>query len=160
MKRREAVQRLGMSLGAMVALPSWAHSWSKEQFNGLEISNEELLGSIVETIIPETETPGAKTVGAHLYIARMVKDCYSSEVQNQFQAGLKSLEKLGFVSKSAGEREQLLQALENSSKEREKEFFAFLKNHTLRSYMSSEFYLNTYKNYNMAPGFYHGCVPV
>ncbi|AWW00371.1 gluconate 2-dehydrogenase subunit 3 family protein [Arcticibacterium luteifluviistationis] len=167
MERRKAIQTLGLGLGTLVALPAWAKSWNRESFEGVRFENEEILSALVECIIPESDTPGAKGTGAHLYLERMVNDCYGSDVKKMFLAGLEKLEKRSiqkhnkaFSELDLEKRTAVFAAMQNSSEMADKRFFSFVKNLSVRAYTHSEYYLTNFRNYVMAPGYYHGCVPV
>ena len=49
---------------------------------------------MVETIIPATDTPGAKALNVHQFIQKMVADCYAKTAQETLQKGLDSLDGL------------------------------------------------------------------
>lgn len=166
MKRRKAIQSLGLGF-SILALPSWANAWSKASFEEVKFENEVTLSALVECIIPESETPGARSVGAHLYIERMVNDCYGTDVKKMYVAGLEKLDKLSsqkynkaFSEIDLEKRTVVFARMENASEMVDKRFFSFAKNLTVRAYTNSEYYLTTYRNYVMAPGYFHGCVPV
>lgn len=166
MNRRSALKNLSLALGT-TALPSWAYQWNQESFTAMQGPNTAVLGAIVNAIIPETDSPGAKTIGAHLYIERMVKDCMSQQDQQAFQHGLQKLAssalknyQKAFPQLSSQEQINLLTSFQNSTLPEENQFFKRLKGLTVASYTSSEYFLTQHRNYTMAPGFYHGCVPV
>lgn len=166
MNRRSALKNLSMVLGTN-ALPSWAYQWNTQSFTAAQGPNTELLGAVVNAIIPETDSPGAKTIGAHLYIERMVKDCMSKEDQQAFQNGLQKLvssalknHQKTFQQLSSQDQINLLTGLQNSSMPEDNQFFKRIKGLTIASYTSSEYFLTQHRNYTIAPGFYHGCVPV
>ncbi|WP_341225750.1 gluconate 2-dehydrogenase subunit 3 family protein [uncultured Arcticibacterium sp.] len=167
MERRKAIQTLGLGFSTLLALPSWVNSWSKASFAESNFENEVTLAALVECIIPESETPGAKAVGAHLYLERMVNGCYGTDVKKMFLAGLEKLEKRSsqkynkaFSELDLEKRTAVLASMKNASEVSDKRFFSFVKNLTVRAYTHSEYYLTTYRNYVMAPGYFHGCVPV
>ncbi len=61
MQRRTALKSLSVSLGGLVSMPAWATSWTPDSIGNdksLSASDEAILAEIVETIIPETKTPG------------------------------------------------------------------------------------------------------
>ena len=91
MERRTAVKKIGLGISTFLALPSWANGWNKNQFEGESVGDLDLLGALVECIIPESDSPGALSIGAHLYINRMIKDCYDQEVQSLVNKGLENL---------------------------------------------------------------------
>jgi hypothetical protein len=162
MERRNVIKSLGIGLLGLGTLPSWANNWNSDSFENLTFANSEVFIKIVDCLIPETNTPGAKSVGAHLYIEKVIEDCYSEEIQNEVKQTLEILNKEA-VAKHQKSFEKLdnLQAvdiLKNSNSN--KKTVEFLKNLTIRSYTSSEYYLTNHKNYQMAPAYFHGCVEI
>ena len=167
MERRAAIKNVGLSIGSLLTIPAWANNWNKNDFKEESALDLSLLGALVECIIPESDSPGAKSIGAHLYINRMLSDCYNIDIQSMFSNGLMALGKDAeskFNSKFADlkltDRINVFSFLETSSNKDEKRFFLFVKNLTIRAYTSSEYYLKNYRDYEMAPGYFHGCVPV
>lgn len=162
MERRNVIKSLGIGFLGLGQLPSWANNWNSDGFERLEFENSEIFSKIVDCLIPETNTPGAKSVGAHLYVEKVIKDCYSEQIQNEVKQTLENLNKEA-VAKHQKSFEKLdnLQAVDllknNTSNKKTVEF---LKNLTIRSYTSSEFYLTNHKNYQMAPAYFHGCVEI
>lgn len=80
------------------------------------------LDEVAETILPETQTPGARAAAVGGFIALMVTDTYSPEEQRHFMTGMTTLEAAcverygrGFVDASAEQRLELLTRLDNSS---------------------------------------------
>ena len=62
-------------------------------FNIKELEGKrQLLAELVDTIIPTTDTPGAKEAGVHDYIIRVIKDCSSLAEQRHFLKGIVKLE--------------------------------------------------------------------
>lgn len=47
------------------------------------------MAELCETILPATDTPGAKDLSAHLFVLKMIDDCYKKDHQQQFSNGLK-----------------------------------------------------------------------
>ena len=166
MNRRSALKNLSLVLGT-TALPDWAYQWNQQTIPAYQGPNTELLGSIVNAIIPETDSPGAKSIGAHLYIERMVKDCMAAEEQQAFQKGVLQINTLAnknyqksFDQLGSKEQVSILTSLQSSSVPEESQFFKRLKGLTLASYVNSEYFLTKHRNYTIAKGFFHGFVPV
>lgn len=152
-----------MALTAM-SLPQWAQAWKKDE---IRLEADALLAALVNAIIPETDTPGAKTVGAHLFIQRMVKDCFESKDAEAFQQGLLSIEghSLGLFQKpfqdlSMEQQVKLLKNLSARGSAEDKTMVQILKRMSIQAYTNSEYFLTKHRNYTIAPGYYHGCVPV
>ena len=168
MKRRAAMKSLGVALGGLVALPAWANSWTPDSIGNsslLALNDEILLAEIVETFIPETNTPGAKSLKIQQFVQRMIQDCYDDTAKNTFTQGLLKTDELAlkannkpFVQCNAKQRSDLLLQMGNDTAT--KPFIGLVKNLTIRGYTNSEYYLVNIAKYNIAPGFYNGCVPV
>ena len=170
MKRRAAVKNLSIAVAGLVTLPAWANGWntaSLGQVTTLPLADEDLLAEIVETIIPETDTPGAKTLKVHQFAQRMIRDCYGEIAQANLQQGLITINEIAkgafqkqFINLDAGQRTAVLMHMQQSDDAAAKGFVKMVKGLTIQGYMNSEFVLMNLMDYKMAPGFYHGCVPV
>lgn len=82
-----------------------------------------LLDEIAETIIPKTDTPGAKAAKVGRFMEVMVRDCYTKAQQDAFVDGLKNFPSLclaqyqkSFFSMSAKQRHEMLVRLEKEAK--------------------------------------------
>ncbi|MDX2070059.1 MAG: gluconate 2-dehydrogenase subunit 3 family protein [Haliscomenobacter sp.] len=168
MKRRAAMKSLGVALGGLVALPAWANNWTPESVGSAHFSaaaDEALLAEIVETFIPETNTPGAKSLKVQQFVQRMIQDCYDDKAKATFQQGLTQTDTLAqqtysktFVQCDGKQRIELLKKMSNDASS--KAFIGLVKNLTIRGYTNSEYYLVNIAKFTLVPGFYHGCVPV
>ncbi|GEO03568.1 hypothetical protein AAE02nite_12320 [Adhaeribacter aerolatus] len=175
MKRRTALKSLALVLGGTLSLPAWANAWNADTLSGnlnqlVSPDQQALLAEIVETIIPATNTPGAKDLGVHRFILTMLADCYEKSAQNRFVEGLTELDETvkahygkSFVTCSPAQRLEILKAREEAAKilPPEKEpFFPFLKNITIQGYLNSEYVMREVYKYELVPGRYNGCFPV
>ncbi|HEY1055018.1 MAG TPA: gluconate 2-dehydrogenase subunit 3 family protein, partial [Emticicia sp.] len=112
-------------------------------------------------------TPGAKSLKVHQFAMRMINDCYGEAQQKIFKDGLKKTEELAqqtyqksFVACDATQKKDLINKMLDSSDNTSKQFSNMIKRLTIQGYTNSEFYMTNVLKFNMAPGFYHGCVPV
>ncbi len=169
MQRRVALKNMAAAIGLM-SLPAWTNGWSKAAVaaspSALSPSQDALLAEIVETIIPTTDTKGAKELGIHQFVQKMVADCFEKKVQESLVKGVDTLEETAkknhgksFAALDKAGRTELLKNLEAASGEG-KEFFSLVKGLTIRGYMTSEYVMTNLTHYEMIPGRYHGCVPV
>ena len=133
-------------------------------------SQEKMLAQLTESIIPKTANfIGAKDLKAHEFVLTMVDDCTSPEDQQKFMEGLKQFEETckkkydgSFVKCSAGQRKELLQAIESKKDVPEEvlKFYGTVKRYTVQSFTSSKEYMTGIRKYNMIPGSnFKGCVP-
>ena len=170
MQRRSALKNLAITVGGLVSLPAWASGWTPNTIghvSGIALDDETLLGEIVETFIPETATPGAKSLKVHQFVMRMVRDCYDKPAQDTLQQGFLLTETTAqeafgqtFAACDATRRMEVLSKLATSADPIGKAFVDLTKRLTIQGYTNSEYYLLNVAKFNMVPGFYHGCVPV
>ncbi len=191
MDRREAIKRTSLILGYAVSTPVMAAMLkgckAKAELNYKPVFFSEdqarLVGEIAETIIPKTDTPGAKDVGVPGFIDSMIREVYSKPDQESFIKGLMEFdveaknqydhpfidctpeEQLAFVkaqnekalSKSSGGSSEGWWAAGGGS---DKPFILKIKELTLLGFFTSEPGATKVLQYNQVPGPYKGCVPL
>lgn len=170
MQRRSAIKNVALAFGGLMSLPAWASGWTPDSIGAISTllpTEEDLLAEIVETIIPETTTPGAKSLKVHQFAMRMIQDCYGEPAQTRLKEGLaltNDTAKQGyskdFVDCDPAQRLDTLTKLTNLPDPAGKQFLDMVKNLTIQGYTNSEYYMVNQLKFNMAPGFYHGCVPI
>ena len=170
MQRRSAVKNIALSIGASIVLPSWANAWNKDSFHNNQYTvspNENILAEMVETIIPKTNTSGAKELSVHQFVALMVKDCYDKNTQAVYEKGFDLVDKnaknafsKSFLECDTKQRLEVLDKMSKSENSDEKNFVQLVKRLTIQGYLSSEYVMTNLKVYEYAPARYHGCVPV
>ena len=160
-----------MASGGLVALPAWAEDWQvgdlNINFSTFSASDQELLASVVDTIIPAGNSIGASSVGVDKFLQKLIDDCYEKEVGENVKAQLKALEATSqgafgksFAQCDQEQREGLLMKLSVSEHESEKEFFKLMKSETIRGFNTSREVMLNYQHYKIVPGHYYGCVDV
>ncbi|MGV3640948.1 MAG: gluconate 2-dehydrogenase subunit 3 family protein [Adhaeribacter sp.] len=175
MKRRTALRSLALLVGGTMALPAWASNWDAAALAPLPLSLADagqtaLLGELVETIIPASDTPGARELGVHLYILTMLADCYDKPAQARFRKGLQELDQLvktgygkPFGDCPPAQRLEILQGREAAARllpPEQEAFFPFLKSMTIQGYLNSAYVMRDVYRYELVPARFHGCVPV
>ena len=172
--RRSLLKNLLIVTGGVLVLPACVQdnkSKSGILLKNMEVSaNEEaLLAEISETILPATDTPGAKDLYAHLFALKMIDDLSKKEDQQQFLRGLREIDGLSkkrfntpFAKATPEQRETLLKAIDTDAQMGEdvKAFYKKLKGLTVQAYVTSKFYLTEVQPYKLSPGFFKGCEPV
>lgn len=95
-------------------------------WNGFSAADVSLLNEIAESIIPATDTPGAKATDVGAFITIAVTECYEPQYQSAFVAGLQAVESTcleqygrSFQEVSAAERTALLSEIDGERKWRE-----------------------------------------
>jgi hypothetical protein len=171
MKRREVFSNLVLGALGVMALPAWANGWSganiKKDALGLSAAETNLLEDLTDTIIPETQTPGAKTLEIAKFVKLMVADVFSPEDRKRFTDSLSKVEEvskllygINYGECSTAQKLHLLQGLNLSSDKDQKWFFNTTKRLSVQAYTSSEYFLTNIAKFEFAPGRYLGCVPV
>lgn len=161
---------MALAVGGMLVLPgceNWTTKSVTLQDSFLSLEEDELLAEIVGTIIPATDTPGAKELQVHKFVQKMLEDCFEKEVQQKVVNGLGKIEKMAdksygkpFKECAPEQKEALLRALEQGDYTVARDYYTVLKKLTIQGYLTSEYVMTNHSNYKMTPGFFHGCVPV
>jgi len=148
----------------MIGMPKLAYSYvsppeANNDFSTVEVA---LLDEIAETIIPRTDTPGAKDAACGLCMAQVVTDCYSPEEQAQFRNGLAALNERTsdrFMEMMPEERAALFRTLHPELKAPETEgtsprpyYFTMIKQLTLWTFFSFEVGAKQVLRYVAIPG--------
>lgn len=173
MDRRSSIKTLIIISAGTALLPSCLQNDEKSSVSYKKIKinrkEENLISEIGETIIPKTNTPGAKDLSAHLFALMMIDDCYEPGKQNQFEKGLKEFDEFSkkrfdktFVKCTSPERLELLKSIEDKKDVPANVTFFYntIKSLTLLAYTSSQYYLTKVHEYKLVPGKFYGCVPV
>lgn len=171
--RRIALKNLLIVAAGTALLPSCMQDDKKSSINlkHLQLSrdHEKALAALTETIIPTTDTPGAKDISAHLFVLLMVDDCYAREEQEAFMQGFDAFLKQvqtkynkPFEDCDQAQKETFLTALEKDQEDNQPvhSFYKSAKGLTVFGYTTSQYYLTKVKGYNIIPGKYQGAVPV
>lgn len=174
MKRRSAIRSLVIIAGGITLFPSCLGEQEKVSGDArVDITgdDEALLAEIVGTIIPKTDSPGAKELNVHLFVLKMLKDCYEQDVQQNFIKGLRSLETAikkqyghSFAECTAAQRQKILLKIENNEGESPEEVYGFYdltKKKTIQGYLSSKYVMTNIIPYEFVPSHeYNGYVQV
>lgn len=172
--RRTALKQFLIIAGGVTLIPSCMQrdrATASVPLRHLKISatEEQLLAELAETIIPATDTPGAKDLYLHQFALTMVDDCHTKEDRSAFEKGMKAFDdfarkelKAPFTQLPAGKRAELLQRIEDKKDipEDVAAFYNTLKGLTIQGYLTSQHYLTKVQVYELVPGRYRGCVPV
>ena len=183
--RREAILRVSAMLGGVALVGQSAmlagcaagtannarSTVSNSLFSDADVV---LLDDIADTILPETDTPGARAAGVGPFIAMMVADTYYESDQQIFRRGLQTLQtkSLGmngahFQVVAPAQRLRLLQDLdaeqhlfmETQSAEAPAHYFRMIKELTLLGYFTSEIGCTQALRYMETPGRFDPCAP-
>ena len=175
--RREALRRAAVLLGGVLSAPTIAgvlagcDSRSADgKWRALTSDQGELVATIAEHIIPETDTPGARAAGVHLFIDKMLAGHYPAEDRERVLGGLEELDATAerecgraFIRCSAGEQRAMLARIDQEAfapDRRELLWFRTIKELTVVGYYTSEIGATQELRHVAVPGRFDGCVPL
>ena len=181
MNRREAIRNVALLLGTAISASTLSalegcNPKGPENYALTAPETRSLLAEIAETIIPKTDTPGAKEAKVEDFIVTMLNDCYKTTDQQVVLDGLKKIDaasekqyKKPFIDISAEEKTALLTEIDKervayNKRDNKKEgdpthYFQVLKELTLLGYFTSEAGATKALRYVPVPGKFEGCIP-
>lgn len=167
MERRAAIKQLVIVAGGLALLPSCLRDKGKASIQlaniDIDAAGEDLLAEIVETLIPETDTPGAKTLNLHLFVLKMVDDCHDETDQSSFVTGLKqwdtAMRKIAesrFSESNEAQRTVFLESIAKDDQHSLAGFYQIVKRRTIQGYLNSEYVMKNQLVYELVPARYNG----
>jgi Gluconate 2-dehydrogenase subunit 3 len=181
MKRRKAIGSMLLA-GTVTTLGVGGYEWyflAKTPDKNYILSKQPLLEELAETIIPATDTPGAKEAGAVRFMIPFLNECTDKRTLNKFVKGLQDLENYTsstyhktFFDCSEMERHQVLHYFDQKSTPTHSlfekvrnyvtgyPFFATLKKYTVYGYCISEKGATQGLRYLAVPGKFLACIPL
>jgi hypothetical protein len=138
---------------------SLLHFFTPEQFA--------LVGLLVDTILPRTDSPSATDVKVHITLDSMLGQVFDSTYQTTFKTNWLALEKyLGqqeFLKLSPTDQVETLKSLELSQSDdatNAKKALVEFKQQVIAYYLTTEEIGEKFLNYLPIPGFYKPCISV
>ena len=181
MKRREALKNVSLFISGTLAIPTGSillnscSNPSKElEWNPKYLNNEEafFLSELANTIIPNTEFPGALAVGVPLEIEAYVFNVLEEKNISKFRDGLKKLNDFlnnnssksskPFFESNLLEKTKMLNSIQKNENSEIRIIYMSLKSSVITSYFNSEIGATKVLKYNgpsVVLGSYKGCVP-
>jgi len=175
MDRRELLRMIAIATGGVVIGGDFLLSGCKnpETKTALTFSDNDIafLNEVAETVLPQTNSAGAKAANAGTYMSVWVNDCYTTDEQQIFHKGITALDEASkkmngksFMESTAEERTKLLIAIDNEKKEYYKtkkaeepdHYFQQMKQLAIAGYFCSEKGRKEALRYTPVPGKYIG----
>ncbi|MBK1439213.1 gluconate 2-dehydrogenase subunit 3 family protein [Parapedobacter sp. ISTM3] len=181
MTRRRALYLIMVLVGVITAYPllKWVIYTSRKPDLGKLNAMRPLISELVETIIPATDSPGAKEAGVADFVIGKVIFYLDRREQNFFIDGLGDIEQLSrkgygqsFMNCTMDQRVKILECLEDQQlflhpllmKVKRKlfgfSFISYLKAYTVEGYCTSLLGATRCLNYQATPQSYQPCVPL
>jgi len=192
MQRREALKLL-LACGGISALPTdllgffhAAYPAPGYTLRTLNPHQNDTVVAMIDQIIPETDTPGAKGARVNEFIDLILTEWAFDDERKSFLDGLAGIDKRSnelfgknFVDASPAQQFTLLSAMDDSlprgrvrrgragntvpedrDKQLKGEFFKVFKNITVHGYYTSEIGFKQELKLEIIPGAQHGCMPL
>ena len=178
--RRNAIARVSAMLGGIALvggsslLTGCASTSALRGTGSFTQTDIEFLDEVADTILPETDTPGAKTAGVGSFMAAMATDAYDANEQSVFRDGMQTLNMeceqahgSAFMAASATQRLSLLERLDREQYDyintrqpgSPTHYFRMMKELALLGYFTSEIGYTQAMRYTETPGRFEPCVP-
>ena len=173
MDRRTVIKDLCFITAGTILLPSCLHQDEKVVLQlknfSLNDKQEKTVNSVIDTLIPKTDTPGALDLKVDAFALKMVDECQSKKDQQSFVTGIDDLNDLSkknygslFTECSLQQRKTLLSSID-SRKDFPVTLIAFykiIKERTIQGYTTSHYFLTNQSVYELVPGRYNGYFPL
>jgi hypothetical protein len=180
MNRRKAIKLILLGSASVTSLISYKWLDRIKITDVAYLSDKQsLIAELAETIIPQTDTPGAKAVNVETFIIRMLTDCTDARSLSNFIIGLQELEeysilhhKRSFVFCTAAQKEAILKEFENraqpyrgllgkiENKILGRPFFHLLKSYTVIGFCTSRLGATQALHYESVPGRFENVGPI
>jgi hypothetical protein len=192
MQRRQALKLL-LAGGGLSAFPTdlfaffqGAHPASGYALRTLSPHQNDTVVAMIDLIIPETDTPGAKGARVNEFIDVILTEWANDDERRNFLEGLAGVDKQSnelfgknFFDASPQQQVTLLRAMDESvaarrvrrmrhgntipedrDKQLQGDFFTVFKGITVHGYYTSEVGFHRELKLEVIPGAHHGCVPL
>ena len=181
MNRKKAILSIFVAGGGIVAAWSgykWVHMNRVPDLSYLD-NHKTMIADLAETIIPRTDSPGAKDALVHESIIGMIKNGSDRKTQNSFIDGLKDVEAYtgsnyskSFSHLGTAEQQTVVKHFQLKGKNYSglagkvknkvlgKSFFTILKEYTTIAYCTSKPGATQGMAYEFIPGRYVPCMPL
>lgn len=189
MNRRDALKNTLLAMGCTITVPSLISIFNScsgntsSSFKPLFLSAEQaaVIAELAETILPKTQTPGAKDLNIDRFIDKMLHQVFSPDKQQLFVTGLNEFEKQSkelngktFLDSSPEQRAKLLTKLEQETEKTPPSvwginlkkdagplpFYRQAKSLTLLGYFTSQEIGKKILVYDPVPGPFAGDIPL
>ncbi|MBD3897414.1 gluconate 2-dehydrogenase subunit 3 family protein [Halomonas sp. ML-15] len=173
MHRRELLKMISVATGtALIGGHSLlAFSALDESEHDFTAQDVQRLDELAETILPRTDTPGAKDAEVGAFMTQFVTACYSAQERTLFHHGLAQLEARSraeygqaFLALDEPQRRELIgeldrEALAQVENSDTPHYFTMMKQLTLFGFFTSEVGATQVLRNEAVPGRYDGCAP-
>jgi hypothetical protein len=180
MNRRELIKKISILTGATVVGSDFFLSGCKQADKNLigVYSDKDIsfFDEVAETIIPKSNTPGAKDAEVGKFMASYSTDCYDDIQLKILKDGIRKINDAAkkkydnnFLTLTAAQKQDLLTAIDTEAKKIQEEnekiktpqpshYFTLMKQMVLLGFFTSEPGATQVLRYVPVPGKYEGCI--
>ena len=173
MKRRELLKNTSLWVSGLLLTPSVAvlkscvplereNKWKSDFFSN---DNGNLIFELIDTLIPNTEIPGAIEAKVHEFVESYVRDVYNKnkrewfiEELSNFNNKIKEFSSKSFFKLNLIEKINTLNEIQKKESSNDVSFYIDLKKLVIRGYFNSEIGVTQALNYRPIPGTFKGCI--
>jgi hypothetical protein len=119
------------------------------------------LAALVDALLPETDTPGGRRAGVHVFIDLVVAECLTPDSRSAFLTGLTELNaacRIAHGSDLDGVAPAVVAGVLREAEGRKSPFVKELKSVAVLGYATSQLGATRALAYDPSPGRYRGCV--
>ena len=175
MKRRELLKNTSLWVSGLLLTPSVVvlkscnplkreDKWKSDFFSS---DNGNLIFELIDTLIPNTEIPGAIEAKVHEFVESYVRDVYNenkrewfiNELSN-FNNKIKEYSSKSFFKLNLIEKINTLNEIQKKESYNDDSFYIDLKKLVIRGYFNSEIGVTQALNYRPIPGTFKSCIPL
>lgn len=171
MQRRTSLKLLGAAGAGIAGLALVDWKWQildrLTHAGFFTYDQERLITSLAETLIPEgipggsgAAPIGALSTGTDQFLIKFFEKCLEKEEQEILTQELKVLQKRGFAALTKQEREAILGEYSETEDQNQKKFYELIRANTIFGFTTAREVMVDHLGYQVAPGFYSGCVEV
>ena len=171
MQRRTSLKLLGAAGAGIAGLALVDWKWQildrLTHAGFFTYDQERLITSLAETLIPEgipggsgAAPIGALSTGTDQFLIKFFEKCLEKEEQEILIQELKVLQKRGFTVLTKQEREAILGEYSETEDQNQKKFYELIRANTIFGFTTAREVMVDHLGYQVAPGFYNGCVEV
>ena len=171
MQRRTSLKLLGAAGAGIAGLALVDWKWQildrLTHAGFFTYDQERLITSLAETLIPEgipggsgAAPIGALSTGTDQFLIKFFEKCLEKEEQEILTQELKVLQKRGFAALTKQKREAILGEYSETEDQNQKKFYELIRANTIFGFTTAREVMVDHLGYQVAPGFYNGCVEV
>ncbi len=173
MERRKALEKMALSLGYIVAAPTFTGLLQGCANNENSVWIPKLLSqsegvifrNIVDVVLPKTDTPSASEVNVHIFLDNFAAACFKKEEQETFKKTINELASIALKNSDSSELKKvsisdLTPVIQNavmSTSEDRIPFIMKLRGLIIWAYKCNEYVGEEVLAYDPIPGAYYSC---